>query len=135
MRDPVLIQPTVEEILRYEPPISFTARFPKADGAVAGCPYHAGDALVVSLIATNRDPARFKNPHDFDIARRPNPHMAFGAGAHTCIGAPLARLEGQMAIRKFLERFPNVRQADDAAPEWRAVPGVRGLTRLEVVVN
>ena len=134
VHDSAQIQPAIEEILRYEPPISFTARFPKTDGAVAGCPYQAGDALVVSLIATNRDQRHFKNPHEFDIFRRPNPHMAFGAGSHTCIGAPLARLEGQMAIRKFLERFPTARRADTTVPDWRAVPGVRGLSRLDVVV-
>ncbi|MDV6332542.1 cytochrome P450 [Asticcacaulis sp. 201] len=131
---PALIQPAVEEILRYEPPISFTARFPKADGQVSRCPYHAGDALVVSLIATNRDPGRFDAPHAFDINRRPNPHMAFGAGAHICVGAPLARLEGQIALLKLFERFPNLRRAGGTSSEWRAVPGVRGLVRLDVTV-
>ncbi|CAL4868714.1 Polyketide biosynthesis cytochrome P450 PksS [Asticcacaulis sp. MM231] len=135
LADPGLIQPAVEEILRHEPPISFTARFPKTEGAIARCPYHAGDALVVSLIATNRDPDTFDDPHRFDITRRPNPHMAFGAGAHICLGAPLARMEGQMALLKLFERFPNLRRVEAPAPEWRAVPGVRGLACLNVATG
>ena len=133
--DPGLINGAVEEILRFEPPISFSARFAKADGVSGGCPYHKGDALVVSLLAANRDPERVEDPHRFDIRRKPNPHLAFGAGAHICIGAPLARIEGQMAIGKLFERFPHLRRADEGAPEWRAVPGVRGLTRLDVVTQ
>lgn len=132
--DPSRIPTALEEVLRYEPPISFTARFAKTAGKIGGCPYHAGDALVVSLISANRDEERFDDPHSFDITRKPNPHMTFGAGAHICIGAPLARIEGQMAVGKLLQRFPNLRRADDGAPEWRVVPGVRGLARLDVLV-
>jgi len=133
--DPSLINGAVEEILRYEPPISFSARFAKQDGAIGGCPYHKGDALVVSLISANRDEAKIADPHRFDIRRKPNPHLAFGAGAHICIGAPLARIEGQLAIMKLFERFPNLRRANDAPPDWRAVPGVRGLVRLDVAIG
>lgn len=132
--DPTRIVQAVEEILRYEPPISFTARFAKQGGEIGGCPYHGGDALVVSLISANRDDKRFDDPHRFDITRKPNHHMTFGAGAHICIGAPLARIEGQMAIGKLFERFPDLRKADAAAPDWRVVPGVRGLARLDVLV-
>jgi cytochrome P450 len=132
--DPKRIQSAVEEILRYEPPISFTARFAKTGGDIGGCPYHKGDALVVSLISANRDDNRFDDPHRFDIARKPNQHMTFGAGAHICIGAPLARIEGQMAIGGLFERFPNLRKADESAPDWRVVPGVRGLARLDVKI-
>jgi len=132
--NPKRIQAAVEEILRYEPPISFTARFAKDGGAIGGCPFHKGDALVVSLISANRDEKRFDDPHRFDITRKPNHHMTFGAGAHICIGAPLARIEGQMAIGKLFERFPNLRKADDAPPDWRVAPGVRGLARLDVKI-
>jgi cytochrome P450 len=131
--DPSLIAPAVDEALRFEPPISMTARFPVTSGEIGGCPYHKGDALTVNLLAANRDPAVFDNPHQFDITRRPNPHLAFGAGSHMCVGAPLARLEGQIAILGLLERFPNLRRADDGAAEWRAVAGVRGLARLDVL--
>ena len=125
----------VEEMLRYEPPIAATARFSRAEGAVAGCPYHGGDGLAVSLVAVNRDPAKFADPHRFDIGRKPNPHMAFGAGAHICIGAPLARIEGQIALSGLFARFPDLRLADPAAsPAWRAILGVRGLSKLDVVI-
>ncbi len=133
--DPGLIAPAVDEILRYEPPISTTARFAAADGVIGGCPYHKGDALAVSLLAANRDPAAFPAPHEFDIARRPNPHLAFGAGAHMCLGAPLARIEGQEAIWRLLERYPRLRRAVDAPLQWRAVAGVRGLARFEVTTE
>lgn len=130
--DPALFAPAVDEILRYEPPISTTARFASGDGAVGGCPFHRGDGLVVSIISANRDAAEFENPHAFDITRRPNPHLSFGAGAHMCIGAPLARMEGQEAIARLFARFPNLKLASTEPPEWRAVAGVRGLAKLEV---
>jgi cytochrome P450 len=135
LADPKLITGAVEEILRYEPPISFSARFAKADGKAGGCPYHKGDALVVSLISANRDEDRIDDPHRFDITRRPNPHLSFGAGAHICVGAPLARIEGQTAILKLLQRFPHLRKVDDSPPDWRVVPGVRGLAKLDVITE
>ncbi|MDI7775257.1 cytochrome P450 [Asticcacaulis sp. EMRT-3] len=131
--NPALINGAVEEILRFEPPISYTARFTKHEGEIKGCPYHGGDALVVSLLAANHDPARFAEPHSFDISRKPNPHLAFGAGAHICIGAPLARIEGQLAIGRLLARFPHLRLRENGPADWRAVPGVRGLARLDVM--
>jgi cytochrome P450 len=133
--EPNLIAPAVDEALRFEPPISMTARFPDHPGQIGGCPYKAGDALSVNLLAANRDPAVFENPHVFDIARRPNPHLAFGAGSHMCVGAPLARLEGQIAIQRLFERFPKLRRADEGPPEWRAVVGVRGLAKLDVLTG
>ena len=133
--DPVLIAPAVDEVLRYEPPIATTARFVSAPGAIGKCPYNGGDALAVSLLGANRDPDAFQDPHKFDIARRPNPHLAFGAGAHMCVGAPLARAEGQEAIQRLFARFPNLRRLKEGPLDWRAVAGVRGLTRLEVAVK
>jgi hypothetical protein len=134
-RNPALTATAVDEALRFEPPISTTARFPKDGGTLGGCPYHGGDALTVSLLAANRDPGAFAEPHAFDITRRPNPHLSFGAGSHMCVGAPLARIEGQVAIAKLFERFPKIRRADLGPVEWRAVAGVRGLTRLDVLVD
>ena len=132
--DAALWPSAVEEILRFEPPIATTARFSKSDGIVAGCPYHAGDGLAVSLLAVNRDPAKFADPHSFDVTRKPNPHMAFGAGAHICIGAPLARIEGQIALSRLFERFPDLRLADPSAPAaWRGILGARGLSNLDVL--
>jgi cytochrome P450 len=135
LADPALIAPAVDEALRYEPPISMTARFPDADGVIAACPYRAGDALTVNLLAANRDPEMFRDPHAFEISRRPNPHLAFGAGSHMCVGAPLARLEAQAAILSLLQRFPDLRRAEDGPLHWRTTPGVRGLSRLDVTVE
>ena len=133
--DPKLIVSAIDEILRYEPPISTTARFPKEDGVIGGCPYKGGDSLTVSLISANRDAAKFEDPHTFDIRRTGNAHLAFGAGAHICIGAPLARIEAQTAILRLLQAYPKLRKTKDGPPEWRAVAGVRGLARLDVVTE
>jgi cytochrome P450 len=85
------------------------------------------------LRAANRDPAVFPDPEKFDISRKRQAHMAFGGGAHICIGAPLARLEAQVAIARLFARFPDLRLADPAAePVWRTLPFFRGLTRLEL---
>lgn len=133
--DPGLWHGAVEEILRYEPPIATSARFSKTEGAIAGCPYHAGDGLAVSLVAANRDPAKFDDPHRFDIRRKPNPHLAFGAGAHICVGAPIARVEGEIALSRLFGQFPSLRLADrKTPPQWRAILGVRGLGRLDVTI-
>jgi len=133
MKDHKLMATAIEEILRYNPPISNTARFPKEPGVIGGCPYKAGDALTVAVMAANHDPDKFDDPHKFDITRRPNPHLAFGAGAHICIGAPLARVEGQMAILRLFETFPNLRRAEDGPLDWRPIPGIRGLAKLDVL--
>jgi cytochrome P450 len=132
--DPGLIGAVVEETLRVEGPVDITQRVADRDMAVGGCPIKAGQAVTVSLRAANHDPAVFEAPHDFVIGRKRAPHVAFGGGAHICIGAPLARLEGQVAIAMLLERFPHLRLAEsDAAPEWRMLPFFRGLERLVVV--
>jgi len=131
--NPALIAPAVDEVLRYEPPISTTARFVGHAGALGGCPFHKGDGLAVSIIGANRDATMFDNPHQFDIRRRPNPHLALGAGAHMCVGAPLARAEGQEAISRLFAQFPTLRRADNDPIAWRAVAGVRGLARLDVI--
>jgi cytochrome P450 len=131
--DPGLISAVVEETLRYEPPVDMTARIASKDMEVGGCPVKASQSFTFSLRAANRDPAVFDEPHSFDIARKRRPHVAFGGGAHICIGAPLARLEAQIALLKLFERLPNLSLADpDAAPVWRTLPFFRGLERLEL---
>jgi cytochrome P450 len=131
--DPGLVSAAVEETLRYEPPVDVTARVASHDLAVGGCPIRASQTMMVSLRGANRDPAVFDEPHRFDITRRKSPHVAFGGGAHICIGAPLARLEAQVALGRLFERFPNLSLADpDSPPQWRALPFFRGLERLEV---
>lgn len=100
---------------------------------VGGCPLRAGQAMTVSLRAANRDPDTYDDPHAFDVSRKHKPHVAFGGGAHICIGAPLARLEAQVALVKLFERFPDLRLAEpDETPAWRTLPFFRGMERLSV---
>jgi cytochrome P450 len=131
--NPDLINSAVEEILRYESPVDITGRIASRDMDVGGCPVKQTQSLFMSLRGANRDPETFPNPHKFDIARKDAPHVAFGGGAHLCIGSPLARLEAQVALLAFFDRFPNLRLADpDALPQWRSLPFFRGLQRLDV---
>ena len=132
--DPALIGSAVEEILRFEPAVEGAQRVASHDQALGGCPIRAHQVAAVMTPAANRDPAAFSDPHRFDIARREAPHVTFGAGAHICIGAPLARLEAREAIWGLVERFPNLALADSAAPaEWRPTgSSFHGLVRLDV---
>jgi cytochrome P450 len=133
--DPGLINSAVEEMLRYESPVDITGRIAPRDMDVGGCPMKQSQSLIFSLRGANRDPQAFPEPHRFDIARKDAPHVAFGGGLHLCIGAPLARLEAQVAILSFFARFPNVRLADaDAKPQWRSLPFFRGLQELKVAI-
>ncbi|MDP1631542.1 MAG: cytochrome P450 [Caulobacter sp.] len=132
---PERVNALVEEILRYEPPVDITARLASRDMDVGGCPLKAGQAMTLWLRAANRDPAMFEDPHRFDFTRKHRPHVAFGGGAHICIGAPLARLEAQVALVRLFERFPALRLArPDEPPVWRTLPFFRGLERLDVAV-
>jgi len=131
--DPGIVSAVVEETLRYEPPVDMTRRVASRDLDVSGCPVKATQSLTFNLRAANRDPEAFEDPDRFDVSREHKPHVAFGGGAHICIGAPLARLEAQVALPKLFARFPNLRLADpEAAPDWRRMPFFRGLERLEL---
>jgi hypothetical protein len=129
--DPSLAANAVEEILRFEAPVSLTSRVASRDMEIGGCPIHAGDPMMTFVRAANRDPSVFEDPDSFDITRKRPPHMSFGGGSHICIGAPLARMEGQVAIPRLFERFPNLRLAPQTFT-WRALPGFRGLEHLVV---
>lgn len=130
--DPGLAASAVEEILRFEAPVSLTSRVASRDMEVGGCPVHAGDPMMTFVRAANRDPSVFEDPDRFDITRKRAPHMSFGGGAHICIGAPLARMEGQVAIPRLFERFPQLKLAAGQTLTWRALPGFRGLEHLLV---
>lgn len=131
--DPSLINSCVEEVLRYESPVDVTGRIAPRDMEVGGCPVRQTQSLFTSLRGANRDPDVFPEPHRFDITRKDAPHVAFGGGLHLCIGSPLARLEAQVAIQMFFERFPTARLAHpDAKPEWRTLPFFRGLKTIPV---
>ena len=133
--DPALINGAVEEVLRYESPVDITGRIAPREMDVGGCPMHQSQSMFLSLRGANRDPEAFPDPHKFDITRKDAPHVAFGGGLHLCIGSPLARLEAQVALLSFFERFPHVRLADPGMkPEWRNLPFFRGLKELMVAV-
>jgi cytochrome P450 len=131
--DPSLIAAVVEETLRFEGPVDVTGRVASREMEIGGCPVHQTQPITFQLRAANHDPAAFDDPHSFDISKKRKPHVAFGGGAHICIGAPLARMESQVALLKLFERFPNLRLADPSvAPEWRRLPFFRGLERLDL---
>ena len=129
--DPGLIGSAVEELLRYDGPVQRTGRMPNTDVALGGRTIPKG-ALVLGLIgAANRDPAHFPDPDRLDITRGDNRHLAFGWGIHFCLGAPLARLEAQIAILALVRRLPRLALAT-ARLEWRRASTLRGLTALPV---
>lgn len=132
--DPGLVNATVEEILRVEGPVDITGRIASSDLEIGGCPVRPKQSITTFLKAANHDPEVFEDPHRFDITRKHKPHVAFGGGAHICIGAPLARLEAQVALPRLFARFPDLRLAEpEAQPEWRKLPFFRGLETLMLV--
>ncbi|MES2035155.1 MAG: cytochrome P450 [Pseudomonadota bacterium] len=134
--DPKLINGLVEEVLRYEPPVDITGRIASSDLEVGGCPVKQSQSMTLSLRAANRDPDVYDDPHRFDVTRKHKPHVAFGGGAHICIGAPLARLEAQVALSMLFQRFPTLTLArPEETPAWRKLPFFRGMERLDVVVG
>lgn len=120
--DPDLWPNAVEEILRLDSPVQLSARVALTDTEVAGAPVRAGETVVIYLAAANRDPAVFAEPDRFDVTRvNAGRHLAFSGGRHFCLGAALARAEGEVGLRTFFDRFPDVRPAG---------PGVRRDTRV-----
>lgn len=128
--DRSLIPAAVEEFLRLESPIQRNRRVVATDMEYKGQPMRKGDAVLQMLGAANRDPQQFERPHELNIRRSPNAHIAFGLGIHFCLGAPLARLEAPIAFNALFDRFPNIKLATDTV-EWQ--PGVmRSLKSLPV---
>jgi cytochrome P450 len=106
---PNLMGSAVEEMLRFNGPVETTTfRWSFGDIQVGDKTIQTGDVVLAALLAANRDPAQFPNPNVFDITREPNRHIAFGQGIHYCVGAPLARLEGVIAITALLRRLPGI---------------------------
>jgi cytochrome P450 len=130
---PELIRSAIEELLRYESPVQFTARVLKEDIEICGQPIRKGWTVQCMLGAANRDPKQFKEPNQLDLKRLNNQHLAFSAGLHFCIGAQLARLEGQIALLNLVQRFPQMKLAGPR-PEWASTFGFRGLKSLPVIM-
>jgi cytochrome P450 len=130
---PEMIRSAVEELLRFESPVQFTARVLKEDIEVCGQHISKGWTILCMLGAANRDPKQFEQPDQLNLGRLNNQHLAFSAGIHFCIGAQLARLEGQVAIQKLIQAFPKMKLAT-SRPQWASTFGFRGLTTLPVTV-
>ena len=138
--NPSLIAPAVEEFLRYDGPIQMTARIAMEDLEIDGQWVSKGEYIVLYIGAANRDPAQFSDPDRLDIARQENRHLGFGFGPHFCLGAALARLEGQITIGTILRRFPQLCLEPPLSAEsrledfpWRDNAVFRGLESLAVV--
>ncbi len=134
LEDPALIKNAVEEFLRFHSPVAVgTNRWVGEDLEFGGKQMRRGDAVLVGLAAANHDPAEFAHPDELDLTRKENRHLAFGMGIHYCLGAPLARLEGQIAINTLLHRLPNLRLAVPVEElVWRPSMLLLGVSKLPV---
>jgi len=136
--EPSLVKPAVEELLRYTSPVEMaTERYAREDLEVADTTIPRGELVLAVLGSANRDERHFEDPDALDLARDPNRHLAFGrGGVHHCLGAPLARMEGQIAISAFLRRFPEARlTATRETLHWRRGLFLRGLQRLPLTLK
>jgi cytochrome P450 len=131
--DPALLPSAVEELLRYESPSQHTARLAPAGAVLGDKEIAEGTAVITVMGAANRDPERFADPDRVDLAREDNRHLAFGWAGHFCFGAPLARIEGQIAFETLLERFSHISLMPGHEIQWRPNLGLRGLTELPVL--
>jgi cytochrome P450 len=129
--EPTLTRTAVEEVLRFDPPVQFTARVALDDIDIDGTTLGKGDQAIVLVAAANRDPDQFPDPDTFDVGRADNRHLAFGLGAHFCLGAPLARIEGQVALEALATRVEDLAIAVEQ-PEYKTNIVLRGLAALPV---
>ena len=131
--DRALLPSAVEEFLRYDSSVQGAVRFARQTAEVGGRTIEQGSTLLLLLGAANRDPAQFPDPDALDVARSPNRHLSFGRGIHFCLGAPLARLEGDIAFAALLDRFPELRVAEGGAQRSGTLV-LRGMGKLELEV-
>jgi cytochrome P450 len=127
--NPSLLPSAIEEMLRFEAPSQHTTRIPRQDLMLGGKKISSGQSVIAVMGAANRDPDRFPDPDRFDITRKDNKHLAFGAGPHYCFGAPLGRMEANLAFRTLMERISDFSVASDRL-FWRDNLGLRGLVGL-----
>ncbi|HWO98345.1 MAG TPA: cytochrome P450 [Bacillus sp. (in: firmicutes)] len=134
---PELIHSAVEESLRFNGPVEFsTSRWASEDLDFKGQSIRRGDLIIIALNSANHDPQQFEDPEIFDITREKSPHLAFGKGIHLCLGSPLARLEGEIAINSLIQRFPNMRLAVSKDElEWRPGMIVRGVKEIPLILT
>ncbi len=125
-----LIKPAVEELLRYDTPLQLFRRWVLEDLEFGGIQFKQGEQIALLFGAANRDPEAFAQPDQLDITRVDNPHVTFSLGIHFCLGAPLARMELQIALATLMRRLPTMRL--DYAPEYRDSYVIRGLQDLIV---
>lgn len=130
---PDLLPSVIEETMRYDNPVQITYRSALADAEINGKLIHQGDLVNTIIGSANRDPARFTDPDRFDIKRSEGRHLGFGLGVHFCIGAPLVRLEAEVAFETIMRRFPRLQLATDAL-DWQEHPIFRGLKSLPVTL-
>ena len=131
--DPGLARLATEELLRYDSPVQLDGRTAFAEVEVGGVPVAAGQQVITLLGAANRDPARFSDPDRLDLGRTESPSLSFGSGIHFCLGAALARLEGQVVFTLLLSRFASIEAVEE--PRWRPGLTLRGLESLTVRVE
>ena len=132
--DRSLVPSAVDEVLRFEPPVQLDGRYVRADAEIGGHAIPRGHGVLTLLGAANRDPAVVKDPDRFDVGRGEVPMLSFGSGIHYCLGAALARLEGQVVLEALLDRFGNWTPLDDDPP-WKPRFTLRGLASLPVALS
>ena len=130
-QQPTLIESAVEEIIRYTGPVQAVGRFALESFQIGEKQITKGDRLSLNIAAANRDPAQFTDPDRFDIERNEGRHLGFGFSIHFCLGAALARMEGQAVIGAVARRMPELR-LEQPELEWRSHPVLRGLVALPV---
>jgi cytochrome P450 len=132
--DPARAPRVIEEILRYEPPVHFRTRKAVGDIEIAGLVIPKGSPVVLLFASASRDPARFPDPDRFDPDRADNQHFGFGGGLHYCLGAPLARIEAEIALISLSRRLVDPRLVDDPPP-YRPGAALRGPSNLGVLIS
>lgn len=133
--DRSLVPAAIEESLRMLTPFAVLARVTNTDAELAGHTIEAETLVMIWVAAANRDPRQFEHPHTFELDRDPNPHLAFGRGTHFCLGAPLARLEGRIALNLLLDRYPHLRCDAADPPVFFRSPRMTGTTKLPLLLR
>jgi cytochrome P450 len=130
--DRSLIANAIEEMLRYDPPITFTSRIAVDATEIAGVPVAADQLIMLNLTAANHDPRRFADPARFDVTRPDIRHLSFGHGVHFCLGANLARLEADVAFNTLFDRYDTIEWADDDRSDWTSYTPLRGRQQMRL---